>query len=524
VLENREFDIVVVGSGVAALFSALAATSRGQSVCVIEKTRYFGGTSAYSGGSVWLPGNHVLERDGVNDSVEQGFTYFHSLVGSRTSEDLQRAYLESGPMVVDFLERSAGIPLEHRPFPDYFDAAERSANGRSVFARSINSSELGDRVKDIRPPLSADQFGIELDRAVLDGGQAWVARLVQALDRSGAARLMLNTAAEELVQDEAERVTGVIVRRADDGKRVTIGAKLGVLVAAGGFERDPYLRREWQGMPTSDWSSSHPETGTGDAVKMLRAVGAELDLLDQSWWCPATLFPNGHAVFTLGIRAGIIVDDTGSRFANEMLPYDQMGRAMRERMDAGAGNGFWLVFDDSAGDQLPAICVPAPQASEFRSAGLWHTASSIAGLASAIAVDPDALQSTIRRFGTFAEAGRDDDHHRGEDPFGRFFLGATTSAQCLQALEGPQFHAVRLVLGDLGTKGGAMIDSFGAVRRSDGSTVPGVYAAGNSSASIAGEVYPGPGVPLGSGMVIAYRAVAQMIDGVTALQNASATV
>ena len=133
-LWDKSFDIIVVGSGVAALCGAVAATARGLSVCVIEKTRYFGGTSAYSGGSVWLPGNHVLERDGVDDSVEKGYTYFHSVVGSRTPEDHQRAYLQTGPAVVDFLENTAGIPLDHRPFPDYFDAPGRSANGRTVFA------------------------------------------------------------------------------------------------------------------------------------------------------------------------------------------------------------------------------------------------------------------------------------------------------------------------------------------------------------------------------------------------------
>ncbi|MFD4407512.1 FAD-dependent oxidoreductase [Nocardia sp. NPDC058499] len=129
---GRTYDVVVVGSGGAALAGALAAAARGLSTCVIEKADRFGGTSAYSGGSVWLPGNHVLARQGVDDSVAKGLTYFGAVVGDRTRPELQRAYLETGPDVAYFLERTIGIPLEHRPFPDYFDAPGRSAGGRSI--------------------------------------------------------------------------------------------------------------------------------------------------------------------------------------------------------------------------------------------------------------------------------------------------------------------------------------------------------------------------------------------------------
>ncbi|WP_036502146.1 FAD-dependent oxidoreductase [Nocardia aobensis] len=505
------YDVVVVGSGGAALAGALAATHRGMSVCVIEKTDRFGGTSAYSGGSVWLPGNHVLERQGVDDSVEKGLTYFSALVGDRTRSEVQRAFLETGPTVADFLENTVGIPLEHRPFPDYFDAPGRSGNGRSIFAHPISAEEVGDRLDDIRPMVPADQFGIDIDRSMLDGGQAWIARMILALDASGRAELRLSTPVTALVQDEDGRVAGVIVT-GPDGDRSRIQARAGVLLAAGGFERAPHLRAKWQDMPTADWSSSHPDTGSGDALTLAESVSAATDLLDQSWWCPATLFPNGHAAFTLGVRAGIIVDSTAQRFANEMLPYDRMGRAMRERMQLGHGDAFWFVFDNSFGDDLPAICVPAPGREELTAAGLWHTAGDIAELAAAIGVDSAALASTVRRFNEFAERGRDEDFSRGEDPFGRFFVGATTPEPCLRPLDGSQLHAVRLVLGDLGTKGGAVITTEGAVERPDGSVVPGLYAAGNSAASVAGLVYPGPGVPLGSGMVMAYRAVADMAD------------
>lgn len=517
---DKSYDVVVVGSGGAALAGALAAVARGLSACVIEKTHLFGGTSAYSGGSVWLPGNHILARDGVDDSVEKGLTYFGSVVGDRTSPQVQRAFVETGPRLVEFLENSVGIPMEHRPFPDYFDAPGRSANGRTIFAKPISAQELGDRLADIRPMVAQDQFGEEGDRSVLDGGQAWIARMVQALDNSGNAELRLETAAQDLVQDEAGRVIGVQVQTGAGSENIR--ARAGVLLAAGGFERSVQLRAAHQQMPTADWTSSHPATGSGDALRMVHKVGAAIDLLDQSWWCPATLFPNGHAVFTLGLRAGIVVDATGDRFANEMLPYDQMGRAMRGRMEQGHGDAFWFIFDNRFGDDLPAICMPMPEQAAFEEAGLWRTAATVDALAEQLDLDPAVLVATVDRFNSHANNGRDDDFQRGEDPFGQFFVGADSAGPCLQPLDGHRFHAVRLVLGDLGTKGGAVIDMNGAVVRDDGSIVAGLYAAGNSSASISGAAYPAPGVPLGSGMVMAYRAVAAMADAIDVAVTATA--
>lgn len=505
---DAEFDVVVVGSGVAALFGAAAAAARGLSTCLIEKTDRFGGTSAYSGGAVWLPGNAVLAAGGVEDSVELGRTYFRAVVGERTATEVQDAFLNTGPRVVEFLRDQLDIPMRFQPFPDYFDAPGRQEQGRSIYPKPVKGDQVGDRVSDIRPPVPADQFGAVEDTTRLEGGRAWVARLLLALDSMEPAETRLNTSAGELVRNRDGRVVGVVV--SGDGGRQVLGARRGVLVAAGGFERSAELRQSWQDMPTSDWSSSHPATGSGDAVRMFEQIGAQLDLLDQAWWCPATLFPNGHAAFTLGFRSGIIVDGTGQRFANELLPYDQMGRAMRARMADGAGAEFWFVFDDSEAGGYPAICIPEPDPEQLRNAGLWHTADSVEELAEAAGLDPAVLTDSVNHFNRLAEQGRDTDFARGEDPYGRFFLGASTPEECLRPIGGRRLHAVRLVPGDLGTKGGAVIDRDGAVLDAQGRPIKGLYAAGNSSASVSGTAYPGPGVPLGSGMTMAYRAVADM--------------
>lgn len=510
---DKSYDVVVIGSGGAALFGALVAATRGLRTCLVEKTEYFGGTSAYSGGSIWMPGNHVLARDGVNDSVQDGLTYFRSVVGDRTAESVQRAFIGTGPEVTDFLENVAGIPLGFRAFPDYFAAPGRSANGRSIFADDIAATELGARADDIRPVVAADQFGHEVDRSVFAGGQALIARLVKALDENDNATLMLRTRALSLITD-AGVVAGVVIDGPEGEQR--LGARAGVLVAAGGFEADPALRREWQQMPTADWTSSSPDTGTGDAVRMLAEAGAELDLLDQCWWAPATLFPNGRAVFTLGIRSGIIIDDSAQRFANELLPYDQMGRAMRAVMSQDKESAFWFIFDDSEGGAMPAIAAPMPDRNAMVKAGLWFTATDVEELAEQIGVDGQALAATVDRFNGFAEAGHDDDFDRGADPYGRFFIGATSTAEALRPIRTTALNAVRLVPGDLGTKGGAVIDPDGAVIGVSGHVIPGLFAAGNSSASVSGTAYPGPGTPLGSGMVMAYRAVGAMLTHLAA--------
>jgi len=177
----------------------------------------------------------------------------------------------------------------------------------------------------------------------------------------------------------------------------------------------------------------------------------------------------------------------------------------------GPDTAFWWVFD-SRTPSVPGICQPTPHPDEFRAAGLWRSADTPRELAAEIGVPPEALRETVARFNGFAAAGADPDFHRGEDDYDRFFATGTGPNPALVPLEQGALHAVRIVLGDLGSKGGARIDTSGGVLDGDGRAIPGLYAAGNSAASVAGHVYPGPGVPLGSGMVFAYRAALAMSE------------
>lgn len=499
-------DVIVVGSGGAALTGAYTAAAEGLRVLVLEKTRHLGGTSAYSGACLWLPGNDVLAEAGVEDPVEDGLAYLRATVGDRTPAELQEAYVRTAPELVAFLRRCPDLEFERRPFPDYFDAPGRARPlGRGISPVPLPAERLGADLDRLRPVVAADQFGEPVDRTTLAGGQALIGRLLLALRSTGNAEIRTSSPMESLVVEDG-RVAGV---RTGSGER--IDARLGVLLAAGGYENDPARRRSLHDLPGADWTSAAPGSNTGDALDAVQEVGGALDLLDEAWWCPATLFPNGRAAFTLGLRGGLVVDGTGHRFANESLPYDRMGHEMRERMTAlGADTAFWWVFDSRTADGVPGICLPQPRVEEFRAAGLWHTADDVAGLADAIGVPAAALTGTVERFTGFAGTGVDADFHRGEDDYDRFFAAGDGPNPALVGLDRPPFHAVRVVLGDLGSKGGARIDTHGRVLDADGAAVPGLFAAGNSAASVAGNVYPGPGVPLGSGMVFAHRAARAM--------------
>ncbi|GHB70736.1 3-oxosteroid 1-dehydrogenase [Streptomyces viridiviolaceus] len=514
---DQECDVLVVGSGGGALTGAYGTAARGLDTLVIEKTGHFGGTTAYAGACLWLPGNQAQERDGVPDSADLGRTYFRAVVGDATPHELQDAYIDGASATVTFLEDNPHVRFEHRPFPDYYAAPGRFEAGRGVFPVELPAPGGPHPLLDaVRPPAWADRLGLPAPDGPLTDGRALIGRLLLALESTGNGRTLLHTALTGLIT-EAGRVVGA--EAAHDGGTLRIRARRGVLLAAGGFEANAELRREWQDLPGADWTMGAPGGNTGDALIAAARAGAATGLLDQAWWCPSLRFPDGSAAFTLGLRGGIFVDGSGRRFANESLPYDRMGRRM---LAAKAGttpdNPVWWVFDDRFGGELPGITVVPADRHAFTAAGLWRTAETLDGLARQIGVDAEALGSTVRTFNGYAAEGVDADFHRGEDPYDRFFVadaatrapGAADANPCLVPIESGPFHAVQIVLGDLGTKGGVRTDTRARVLREDGLPIPGLYAAGNTAASVSGPHYPGPGAPIGSAMVFGHIAAADM--------------
>ncbi|MDG9724461.1 FAD-dependent oxidoreductase [Streptomyces sp. DH41] len=497
-------DVIVVGSGAGALTGALAAAADGLDTVVLERTALLGGTSAYSGAACWLPGTQVQERAGLGDSTEAARAYLRALVGDAGAEH-REAFLRHAPELVARLESDPAVEFEWRAFPDYVAAPGRMDAGRSFVPLDLPADRLGDLLPLVRPAVDRDRAGQGHPDAPLTAGRALIGRLLLAATRTGNATVRTGHRVTGLLTEDG-RVTGVEAKTPHG--TVTLRARLGVLLACGGFEGDDALRAE-HGVPGgAAWTMAPRVTNTGDLLRAAVRIGAATELMDEAWWCPGTERPDGTAAFTLGLRGGLVVDGSGRRFANESLPYDRMGRAL-----AAAGAPAHLVFDSREGGALPAITVPPADPAGHLAAGTWVRADSLPELARRIGVPADALTDTVGRFNGFAATGTDADHHRGEDSYDRFFADTRDAPgpnPCLVPLDRPPYYAARLVLADLGTKGGLRTDAHARVLGTDGGPVPGLYAAGNTSASFTGRVYPGPGVPIGTAMVFASLAVRHM--------------
>jgi len=502
-------DVLVVGSGAGGMTGAYTAARDGLAVILIESTDRFGGMSAYSGGGMWFPGNTVLKRGGSDDTMDAARAYYRSVVGGRTPRALQDAFLETGARLIDYLEQDPGFAFVVYPWPDYFDRKPHArADGRHIVPVPLPSTQELKSV--LRPTLAEERRGHPAPEE-LGSGQALIGRFLLALRKLGNAELRLDTELVALVR-EGERVTGAVVQTKQGERR--IGARRGVIVAAGGFERNAAMRARYS-VPGEASGSMAPPGNTGRPIEAAMAIGAGVDLMDQAWWSLGLVHPEG-AAFTLGLDGGIFVDQAGRRFINESLAYDRAGREVIALVrDRQLSLPFWLIYDDRDGGLPPAQypTVPLGDPARYRAAGLWHSAATIEGLAAAIGVPSGTLANTIARFNSFADSGEDPDFARGGEPFERLFTGG---ASPLKSIVKPPFHAAAFSLSDLGTKGGLRTDAAARVLDRGGRVIPGLYAAGNSMAAVSGEAYPGGGNPIGSSMVFAYLAAQDMVQDVSA--------
>jgi len=507
--DAQVFDVVVVGSGGGAMTAAHLAQKRGLSTVVVEKTDKLGGTSAYSGGACWLPGSAVQQRAGIADSTDSARRYLAAILDNPDADRIA-AFLDEAPRLVAALEEDPALEFEWLPFPEYFEAPGRVSWGRSIQPVKVRRDDLPDGVGDlVRPPVERDRAG-EGGRATLSGGQALIARLLWAFLRDGGA-VLTGHCVDTLLQ-EGDRVAGV--RATTTAGAVEVRARRGVVVAAGGFERNPQWRQEYAVPGDAAWTMAPRGTNTGEPIGAAVALGAATDLLDQGWFCPGLEQPDGGGSFTLGFRGGVIVDQHGRRYANECLPYDRFGRAMAEAADRIPS---WFVFDAREGGRLPAIAMPEGDPDAHLAAGTWVRADSLEELAAAL--DLPALLETLQRFNGFAAAGVDEDFGRGTDEYDTFFATGEGPNKALVPVDQPPYVAARFVLSDLGTKGGLVTDARGRVLRADGTAISGLYATGNSSASVVGAVYPGPGAPLGTAMTFASLAVQDLAGQDLAAQD-----
>ncbi len=548
------FDVVIAGSGAAGLTAALSAARLGLSVVVIEKTGFFGGSTARSGGGIWVPGNEVLRRAGVRDTAEQARQYLAYVAGADVDPERQRAFLEHGPAMLALVRSAASVDFAWvRGYADYYPEAPGGlASGRSIEPVPLDGRRvLGDELARLNPPYLPAPDGVAITqadyrwlslgtrhpRAVLTAarvaartartkllgqrtlslGQALAAGLRAGLTSCGVP-VWLNTPLTGLVTEDG-RVTGV--RAVRDSAPVTILAKRGVLLATGGFERNAELRATYQRQPVgTDWTTGSPGN-TGDGILAGLAAGAALGLMDDAWWGPAIPLTGGP-YFCLAERSlpgCILVNAAGRRFVNESAPYVDTVHAMYDKHTAADPHiPAWLVFDQRYRNSYMFAGMPPrrPLPRRWYAAGAVVSADSLAGLAEAAGVSADGLDATVRRFNEFARTGHDEDFRRGESAYDRYYGDPRCRPNPnLAPLAVPPFYAVTIVPGDLGTKGGLCTDSRARVLRADGSPVPGLYAAGNASAAVMGRSYAGAGATIGPAMTFGYIAVLDMAGPVS---------
>ena len=541
---DAEFDIIVAGSGAAGMTAALTAAQLGATALVLEKTGTFGGSTARSGGGIWAPGNAVLRQAGVADTPELASAYLAYVTGGDVPAGLRRAFLEHCPAMLDLVLAATPLRLAWVPgYADYYPEAPGGlASGRSIEPVPLDGKLLGGELAHLNRPylpvpagvavtqadyrwlslgprhpralLAGAKIAVRLGRSRLPGhrmlslGQALAAGLRAGLAASGVP-VWLDTPVTGLASTDG-RVTGVQVLRG--GKQAVIRARRGVLIATGGFERNEEMRHAYQRPPIGTGWTTGAAGNTGDGIVAGQEVGAAVGLMDDAWWGPSIPLPGGP-YFCLAERSlpgCIMVNGAGQRFVNESAPYVDAVHAMYEGNTADNPHiPCWLVFDQRYRDRYVFAGLPPrrPLPRRWYAAGAVFRAPDLTALGDAIGVDCDALAKTVARFNESARTGRDAEFGRGASAYDRYYGDPRCRPNPnLAPLARTPFYAVKIVPGDLGTKGGLRTDARGRVVRGDGSVIPGLYAAGNASASVMGHSYAGAGATIGPAMTFGYIA------------------
>jgi 3-oxosteroid 1-dehydrogenase len=545
------YDVVVVGAGGAGMSAALAASTQGLDTVLVEKSGYFGGSTARSGGGVWIPGNYALEAAGQVDpgDREAAKTYLDSIVGDVVPKVRRDTYLDRGPEVLDFLREKT--PLRFTWVPEYADYLPEQPGGRprgrSVEPVPLDARFLGDELDRLHPPYTkapanlivtqADFRKISLGLRTIKGpltmikvmlkrllaivtgkrmfamGNAIAIGLRKGLADAGV-QVEYDTALLDLLVEDG-RVVGVVVSTSStDGgtERREIRARRGVILGSGGFEHSQELREKFLPQPTAaEWSTGAP-ANTGGGLLAGTAAGAATDLLDDAWWGPTIPLP-GRAWFCLAERnlpGSIIVNSAGARYMNEALPYVEATHEIYQGQATGVDHvPSYMVFDQTYRNRylFAGVAGRQPFPGRWYKEGVVVRADTLEELATKVGLPSGSLDATVARFNGFARSGVDEDFHRGESAYDKYYSDPTVKPNCsLAPIEKGPFYAVKIVPGDLGTKGGLVTDERARVLREDGTAIAGLYAAGNVSSAVMGHTYPGPGGTIGPAIVFGYLA------------------
>lgn len=542
---DHEVDFVIVGSGGGGMTAALAAAEAGMSAVVLEKRDLIGGSTAMSGGVVWVPANALLEADGISDSEGDALRHFEAVVGDVgpcSSVERRRAFIASGREMVKFLQH-LGVGLERCDgYSDYYsDLPGGLAVGRSLEPKPWDGRNLGDLLPKLQPGLAAG-VGLAVKtnevrtlahwnrtpkafatatrvitrtfaakarrRKLLTNGASLIGQML-LVARNRSVPVWTDCPVTDLVVEDG-RVIGV--RASSDGREITVKARKGVLLSAGGFSHNREMRAKYapDRRQQPKWSIANPGD-TGDAMQAAIALGARTDLMEEAWWLPT---PRGgkfgqSTLVDARFRPGaIFVDAEGHRFVNEANSYMEIGRAMYERDRTARAVPCWLVFDDGYRRRYShGLSRPGKFPEGLLESGILKRADTIGELAALCEIDGAGLEAEVSRFNEGAARGVDPDFGRGSSAYNRAMGDPGNKPNpSLGPLRRAPFYAVEVVPSDIGTCGGLITDADARVLGDDDRPIPGLYAAGNITATVMGRHYLGAGASIANTMVFGYRA------------------
>lgn len=539
---DKEVDLLVIGTGAGGMSAGVRGHDLGQKVLIIESSDQYGGSTAMSGGVCWVAGNPHMQKHGIEDNDADALAYLKFITHGKVEEHRLAHFLQESKRMVNYLEEHTHVRFDALDkYTDYYpEAPGGRPGGRSMECYPFDGALLGEDFKDLRRPHPQSQvlgkFGITARQAHtflgsrlqtifsmlvlmigwlfragkrktygrdtrLCAGNSMIARLRLSL-KERQVPLWLNSPAKELIIEDG-RVVGAIVEH--EGKDLRIAAKNGVIIAAGGFSRNQEMREKYQRHPiTTEWTAGNP-ADLGQGIQMGIQAGAALDLMKEAWWTPTCRVPGQKLASVLVVEKSLpyscFVNQKGQRFTNEAAPYIDVVIGMYEDQEkSGAAIPAWMIMDARCrqnypiGPVAPGYTMKDAQLPRKLREGFLTKAATLDELATKLNIDPATLRETVDRFNANAKLGVDPDFHRGESEQDKYYGDPRVSPNpCLGPIEQGPFYAIAIYPGDLGTKGGMVTDTSGRVKREDGSIIEGLFAVGNSSASVMGETYPGAG-------------------------------
>jgi succinate dehydrogenase/fumarate reductase flavoprotein subunit len=571
---NFECDVLVIGTGASGMATAVTAAAQGLSVLVVEKEARYGGTTARSGGWLWIPGTRLATEQGIKEPAGAARTYLQHEATTHFDAARVDAFLANGPKAIDFFTRKTCVQFDMPAvFPDYHaEAPGGQQGGRSMVTRPFDGRELGPRIKQLAPPLpELTVFGMMLGSGkeiwhfmrafkslesffyvakrlslhlldvvrhgrgmTLTNGNALAGRLAKAaMDHN--IPVWLSSPVRKLVV-EGDVVVGAVVEH--EGQHTRVNARLGVVLACGGFPHD--IERRKALFPHAPTGREHytpsPEANTGDGLRMAEAIGGYVDptIPHAAAWVPTsvTTRPDG----TKGVmphfidraKPGVIaVTRHGKRFTNEGNSYHDFVQDLVKATKGDEQVFAWELCDHTTLRQYGMGCVapfPLPIGRHLRT-GYLQRGRTVAELARKIGVEPNALQATIDVFNKSASNGEDPAFGKGSKAYNRYQGDALNVPNpCVRPLESGPFYAIKLVIGDIGTFAGLATDAQTRVLDSGKRPIKGLYAVGNDAASVMGGNYPGAGITLGPALTFGYVAGMTLAQAAQGAKPSATTV